>query len=126
MNILICDDESSVLESMCQLPATRKHQIRTVMNGEEALEELKKNDIDLLFLDVLMPGEDGFDVLRQAKKIQPGIIVVMMTGFIVKEKEAQELGVFDYLYKPFDFSKVNWIIDRVAEKRIDQKNVMHN
>ena len=73
------------------------------MSGEEALKTIAEEQPDLALVDVVLPGIDGIEVLRQAKKISPATIVIMMSAYHMVERavEAMKLGAYDYLIKPF-------------------------
>ena len=73
------------------------------------------NDIDLMFMDVKMPGMSGIETFKEIQKIKPRLLVVMMTGYSVDEllKEAFELGAYGVIYKPFDMEEVLSIIEKI-------------
>ena len=85
-------------------------------DGSEALEYLEKNDADLLILDVYMPRMDGFETLRQIRKRQKAIDVIMVTAANDREavEEALRLGIVDYLVKPFTFDRFRMALQKFA------------
>jgi YesN/AraC family two-component response regulator len=98
-----CFDEYEIIESA---------------SGEEALKILKKpNEIDLVVLDVKLPGLDGTEVLREIKKNNPGLGIIILTGFGSKDVvvEALRAGADDYLEKPFDVDAAKKIIENILE-----------
>lgn len=108
VKILIVDDDKSVrtfLENW--LEAKGYQQILSAETGEEALKIIgKEKDINLVFLDIRLPGIDGIEVLRQIKKINKDIGVIMITAFADEEatKAAAQEGAYEYIMKPFDLA----------------------
>jgi len=95
--------------------------------GEEALEKVKEEAPDLALLDIKLPGMDGYEVLEKALKIDEGLIPIMVTAFDEVEKvvKAMRLGAFDYITKPFDFSKVYLSIQKALETSQLKREVKH-
>jgi DNA-binding NtrC family response regulator len=122
MNILVCDDEQSILDSMKQILVSEGHKVTLTKSGDAAIKELQKKSFDMVFMDVLLAGEDGFDILGKIKKKKPNIIVVVLTAYVVREREAEELGVFDYIYKPFTVSRMRQVVKRVQEAKGERKS----
>ena len=83
-------------------------------DGKSALEFLEQHDIDLLILDVFMPQMDGFETLRQIRKKQISVDVIMVTAANDREslEEALHLGIVDYLVKPFTFERFCMALDK--------------
>ena len=105
--ILICDDEEGVRESL-NLILEKDYAISFASNGEEALNYIKKNPVDLLILDIKMPKVDGLEVLREIKSKKPDINIVIATGYQSTEmaQETIKFGVTHYITKPFDKENV--------------------
>ncbi|MFA4844249.1 MAG: sigma-54 dependent transcriptional regulator [Candidatus Margulisiibacteriota bacterium] len=105
--ILIVDDELSIRESFT-LILEGKYQLVTAASGEVALKQVADQQIDLVFLDVRMPGMDGLETLRRIKALDPSVSVVMVTAVneVQKASEAIKAGARDYLIKPFDVSTI--------------------
>jgi len=103
-NVLLVDDEVPFVETMTKRLSKRNLTILKAYNGPEALEVLKQKNVDVVILDVKMPGMDGIEVLREIKKDYPLVEVVMLTGHATIETgiEGMKLGAFDYLMKPCD------------------------
>ncbi len=102
--ILVVDDEAGVV-ALCQRFLTRAgFAVRTAVTAEEALLTLGRAPIDLLLVDVRMPGMDGFELMREARRRQPDLAVVVMTGFGTVETavRALEEGASGLVLKPFD------------------------
>ncbi|MCF8067663.1 MAG: response regulator [Desulfobacterales bacterium] len=102
--ILIVDDEEIFAGNMAKLLITRKYNVTTVHNGEDALLELEKTNFDVVVLDLKMPGMDGLATLKEIKKLGVLTQILMLTGHgsIDSALEAVKLGAYDYLTKPCD------------------------
>lgn len=103
--ILVVDDDENLLGVITKYlkELLTGGEIFGAISGEDALEIIKKHEIDLMITDVFMPGLTGFDLLIEAKKRIPSIKVIMMTGYSTPElhKEAFEKGSVGYIEKPF-------------------------
>ncbi len=102
--ILIVDDEQNVLRAFQEILTTRGHEVVAVRGAEEAMRLLKGAGVDLVILDICLPGMSGLDALAQIRAIQPVLPVIVMTGQGTTDTaiEATKRGAFDYLLKPFD------------------------
>lgn len=103
--ILVVDDEKDILELIDFNLSKNGYKVKTVTSGEEALELIKDNDYDLIILDLMLPGVDGFDLCKiiKADKHRANIPIVMVTA---KAEEADkvaglEIGADHYVTKPF-------------------------
>ena len=102
-------------------------------DGKSALEYLDENEVDLIILDVFMPYMDGFETLRQIRKKQIPVDVIMVTAANEREqlKEGLHLGVVDYLVKPFTFERFKVALDKFIAQvealkdldKVNQKNI---
>jgi len=122
-NVLLVDDEVPFVETMTKRLTKRDLQVTTAFSGAEALEKLgKEAPVEVVILDVKMPGMDGIETLREIKRRHPLVEVVMLTGHATVETaiEGMKLGAFDYLMKPCDMeiliSKVGGAASRKREQ----------
>ena len=117
---LLVDDEEIMIKYLSRFLIKKGFDVTTAMNGNEALEKIKRQDFIVVLLDVLMPGLDGIDTLREMKKIRPLSEVIMLTGHASLQVAMQgmKLGAFDYLIKPFDQDKLIKKLQMACEKRI--------
>ena len=116
--ILLVDDDKEFREEFVQY--FDQYNIIQATNGIEALNILKKpNLIDLILLDVMMPGPKGTDILEDIRKINPDMPIVIQTGFGSKEIVILSLKekVNDYIEKPLNLEKTREIIDKLLEAR---------
>ncbi len=102
--ILVVDDMASQREISCMMLDTLGYKTKAVSSGEEAVEYLKKNTIDLILLDMIMdPGIDGLDAYRKIIEIHPGQKAIIASGFSETDRvrKAQKLGAGKYIKKPY-------------------------
>src|SRR4030042_3589149 len=117
-SILIVDDEAGPRESLRMILKTI-YKIYTAANGKEALALIQKENIDLVTLDLNMPGLSGIDVLKEIKKIRSDVEVIIITGYGTL-KNAQEViryGAGDFISKPFNVADIISIISKSFERR---------
>lgn len=104
--ILVVDDEKEVVDMLQEFLLIKGYTVYTAVNGREALDLVKKVRPHIVLLDIIMPEMDGITVLKEIKKIDPAIGVVMATA--VKDealgKSAIDMGAYDYVVKPFDLN----------------------
>jgi signal transduction histidine kinase len=122
--ILIVDDELGVRES---LRAILQGDCETLMagSGEEALAILKEKPIDVMTLDLKMPGQGGMRVLARARELDPDVEVLIITGYgsFDTAVEGLRLQVFDYLAKPFDCDQVRTLVQKALARREDRRRL---
>ena len=123
LKVLFVDDEIDFLETLMKRMKKRGVDVVGVGSGEQALEYLNQQPVDVIVLDVRMPGIGGINTLREIKKIDPLLEVIMLTGHASIEVaiEGMELGAFDYLMKPADFDELFYKIQDAFKKRTIQK-----
>jgi len=100
--VLLVDDEKDFVESLSQRLQLRNFDVKTALSGDEALDLVREQDFDVIVLDVLMPGKDGIETLREIKTIKPLVHVIMLTGNATVETAiaGMKFGAYDYLMKP--------------------------
>ena len=112
MRVLLVDDEIDFVTTLSNRLGMRDIQTDVVYDGEQALEHVKKQEPDVIVLDLKMPGMYGMEVLRNLSKTNPDIQVVILTGHGTDrdEEESKRLHAFDYLRKPCD---IETLADRI-------------
>jgi len=117
--VLFVDDEIDFLEALLKRMKKRGVDVTGVGSGEEALSFLDTNQVDVVVLDVRMPGMDGIETLREIKKRHPLVEVIMLTGHANLEVaiEGMELGAFDYLMKPMDIDELLYKVEDAYKKK---------
>ena len=127
-NLLLVDDEQSFVEIMSQRLHRRGFIVAYAFSGQEALNRLEPDDsIDVVILDVKMPGMDGIETIRMIKKKRPLVKIIMLTGHATVNSaiEAMKLGAFDYLMKPCDLDELVLKVKEAANrKRIDETKIL--
>lgn len=119
-NVLLVDDETGFVETMTKRLTKRNLSIETAASGPEALEQIKKfSNLEVVILDVKMPGMDGIEALREIKKASPLLEVIMLTGHATVETaiEGMKLGAYDYLMKPCDIDLLLAKVEQAAAKK---------
>ncbi len=118
-NLLIVDDEQSYRQLLTLVFEGGGHQIRTAMNGREALRMLAEEAADVIVSDVKMPDMDGIELLRNVRELSPGTGMIMMTAFASVEtaREAFKLGADDFIQKPFDVEELKIIVKKAIERK---------
>jgi putative two-component system response regulator len=102
--IIVVDDEKSVRTLLQRILAEYNQNVKTAANGQEALEIIDREGIQIVFLDVKMPGMSGIDVLRVLATKPADYCVIMVTAMTDAQTavQAMKLGAYDYIVKPFD------------------------
>jgi len=125
-SILVVDDDVGVRESF-EAVLAKDYDLSFATQGVEALRILSTKDVNLVLLDVRMPGMDGIEVLRRIKEANEhtDVIVVTAVKSLKTAVEAIKLGAFDYITKPFDIHEILALIKRVVEKQELVKEVLY-
>ncbi|MBC7242020.1 MAG: response regulator [Anaerolineae bacterium] len=114
--VLVVDDDQEIGYMFQRLLGGPQTSVTIARDGYEALEMIKAEPYNLIFLDVRLPGMDGVQTLEEIKKLRPDSIVVMMSGYSVEEeiKRAMSLGAQDFIAKPFEDIDEIMTIEEVA------------
>jgi DNA-binding response OmpR family regulator len=106
--ILVVDDEIHVVRLLQKFLTSKAYEVYTATNGLEAIQKVKDVRPHIVLLDILMPGMGGIDTLKEIKKINSKIVVIMVTAVIDEElaKRAIQLGADEYIIKPFDLNYI--------------------
>lgn len=126
--VLLVDDEVPFVETMTKRLTRRELDIISAFSGDEALAQLKAHpNIEVVILDVKMPGMDGIETLTEIKKAHPLKEVVMLTGHATVESaiDGMKKGAYDYLMKPCDIDTlVNKVTEAAARKRRQEEKII--
>ena len=108
IKFLIVDDEPDVVNQVKDLFELRNYAVITATSGEKALELVKKENPNIIILDIRMPGITGMDVLKEVRKNYPKMRVIMLTGVEddATRQMAMGLGASGYLTKPYSYSEL--------------------
>jgi DNA-binding NtrC family response regulator len=118
--VMLVDDEVSLVETLAKRLEKRNVKTIAAFSGEECLETLKANqNLDVIVLDVKMPGMDGIETLKQIKKTSPLTEVIMLTGnaTIQLAIDGMKQGAYDFLMKPCDIEDITSKVKEAAEKK---------
>ncbi|HEX6212970.1 MAG TPA: sigma-54 dependent transcriptional regulator [Methylomirabilota bacterium] len=115
--ILIVDDDEIFLRPLQRTLEVAGYDVLVAPSGEDAMERLKRDDVDLVLTDRRLPGMDGVELVRRVKSEHAEVAAVVMTayGTIGSAVEAMRLGAEDYLVKPFDAGQVLLVVRRAIE-----------
>ncbi len=125
IQVLIVDDQVNTCKSLQAILKKSGYRSEYTLSSEEALRRVQNGHFDIVISDIRMPGMDGMRLLDELKKIQPHLVVIMVTGYatIKSAVEAIQKGAYDYLPKPFTPDEVRVILERAAEKiRLESEN----
>jgi len=125
--ILIVDDEEDLTLGYSKCLSKVGYEVVTAHSGEKALEYLREEIFDLVFLDIRLPKMDGMEVLKYAFEIDPDLIVVMMTahGSVETAVQAMRIGAHDYLMKGFDHEELRVVAKKALEFSKMKREINH-
>jgi len=117
--ILLVDDEAEFIETLGKRLTRRGLSVLLANSGQEALDLIPVKDIDVVVLDVKMPGMDGIEALQKIKALKPDLEVLMLTAHANVEvaMRGMELGAFDYLMKPVELDDLLYKIQDANKKK---------
>lgn len=125
--ILVVDDEASVRELFSGVFAEKDYEVIAAEDGNQALDILKKDNIDVIFLDLKLFGMNGIDLCRQIRETKPVSMIFAITGWapLFEIEECREAGFDDYFEKPLD---MDILLDVVADafKKLDRWKRRYN
>ena len=126
-SILVVDDELGPSESL-RMILKPLYEVHTAADGREALQFIGSEKVDLVTLDLKMPGISGIEVLREIKKLRNDIEVVIITGYgtLANAQDAIRYGAVDFISKPFNVADIVAIISKSFERRnlnLEIKNI---
>lgn len=121
--ILLVDDEKDFVEMLSLRLEEIGEKVDGAYSGRECLEKLGKAVIDVVILDMKMPGMDGIETLQEIKKRFPLVEVIMLTGHGTTETAVQgmKLGAYDYLLKPSNFDELTVKLENARKRRDEQE-----
>lgn len=122
IRLLLVDDEEGYVNVLANRMALRGVDVSKSYSGSEAIKILRRNDFDVAVLDLKMEDMDGLEVLKIFKKMDPELMVIMLTGHGSAQAASDgiSLGAFDYLTKPCDFKE---LLDKVRKAYLERKRL---
>jgi len=124
--IHVIDDEPIIHEVLSQLLTAEGYEVELSSSGEEALEKHSSQTHDVTLLDLLMPGLDGIEVLKNIKRVDPQAVIIIITAYASVESAiaAMKMGAYDYIQKPFKHDELILTIERALEhKSLQDENL---
>jgi DNA-binding response OmpR family regulator len=122
IRVLLVDDEKDFVEMLGLRLEEAGENITPAHSGQECLKVLEQKEIDVVVLDILMPGMDGIATLKEVKRRFPLVEVIMLTGHGTTESAVQglKLGAFDYLLKPAHFGELTAKLESARQRKDEQ------
>ena len=116
-SVLVVDDEDLTLRTISRGLRQEGFDVFTASSGEDGIKSFRQERPDLTLVDIVLPGINGVEVLRQIREADPAAIVIMMSAYHIVDRavEAMKLGAFDYLVKPFQLAGLFATINRATE-----------
>jgi DNA-binding NtrC family response regulator len=128
LNLLVVDDEKAVRESCREAAQINGFNTFVAESAEQAYKLLETQPIDIILLDLKLPGASGLEALREAKKRRPDAAVIIITGYatVASAVQAMKQGAFDYITKPFTLEELRLMLERATDelKKISQRRVL--
>jgi len=114
--ILIVEDDRDLRESLATALRDEGYHAIAAQDADEAIASVKAHKVNIVFMDICLPGMNGVEVYKAIKKIQPAATTVMMTGFFVQDlvNAAISAGAYDIIYKPFTMDDILKVIRKIT------------
>lgn len=116
VNVLVVDDEPNIHRLFSEVLSRRGYRVVGALDGEAALQSLRADSPEVIFLDLKLPGADGTQVLEKIREIEPDIPVILITGYPRDPlvDKAIRMGVFACLVKPFGVTDILTVVEVLA------------
>lgn len=123
MRVLQVEDDATTAAAVKHILEAKGHACDTAESGEDAVEQARSNDYDMILLDLMLPGIDGFEVLRRLQAEEIRIPVLVQSGLIGRDEKVKglSLGVEEFLVKPISAGELSQRLDCVAERQAEAK-----
>lgn len=118
-NVLVVDDEAVFAKTLAERLSIRDCQVTVASSGNEAIDLIQNQSIDVVILDLSLPGMDGIETLKEIKRIRPLTEVIMLTGNATTATAFQglEIGAMDYLTKPCEIESLTELINMALRRK---------
>jgi two-component system, OmpR family, response regulator CpxR len=123
IKVLLVDDEKEFVDALAERLELRDFEVAKAFDGDEAIEKIGNTHVDVVVLDVQMPGKDGIATLHEIKKAKPLVEVIMLTGNATVQTaiEGLQTGAFDYLMKPTETKDLIAKIVLAYKRKVEQE-----
>jgi len=124
--ILVVDDEQDIITGFQRVLEPHQIVVHSATTGEAALESVRENKPDVIFLDLRLPGIDGFQTLKQLREIDSKLLIILMTAYTTTDTviEAMKSGAYDFIGKPFTADKLRETTQQALKVARDMKKVV--
>lgn len=119
IKILVVEDESEACKYMASHLRRKGYEALMANSAEEALPIIKEQNLDLVLLDIYLPGMSGIDLLKLVRSFNPKIKVVIMSGYLwnfLNDPQFKGLGVLEFIEKPMSFSALDSVLEKIARE----------
>jgi len=118
--VLVVDDRTADRDVLSDILTDKGYRVATAADGKEAIRMAGDSHYDIIFMDIKMPGMDGFATFQEIKALNPEARVIFMTGFVVDEslKEALDAGAYPIAYKPLDIENLCALLAQVTAEKV--------
>jgi len=118
INILIVDDDKYIAEILTEIVSDKERAVDVCYDGLNAVENIQNNLYDLIIVDLVMPKVGGLDVLKYAKRANPDVLVIIITGYASLETAvtAVQEGAYDYIRKPCKLDAIRILVENAIDK----------
>jgi DNA-binding NtrC family response regulator len=119
LRVLVVDDDEDICLYLREFLTREGFKVQTVSKPAEALVEIRQGRHQIVLLDVVLPGVEGVELLRQVRAIDSDICVIVMTGYpsVQSAVESMKAAAFDYLQKPFDLEQLRAVMERAIREK---------
>lgn len=120
VRILIVEDEITSREALASILRDCNYEVDTAVDGDDAIEKAKKTSFDIAIIDVVLGELNGVETFKIIKKINPHVVTIMMTAYLVDDlvKDALGNGAHSCIYKPFDIEEVVNLIKKICNQKL--------
>ena len=118
VKILIVDDDKTIAEVLKDCISDSGRSVDVCYDGLDAVESIRNNFYDLIIVDLVIPGKGGLEVLKYAKRTNPDVLVIIITGYASLETAiiAIKEGAYDYIRKPFKLAEIKIVVENAIDK----------
>jgi len=125
IKILIVDDDKTIADILKDLISDTERSVDVYYDGLAAVESIQNNFYDLIIVDLVMPRVGGLDILKYAKKINPDVIVIIITGYASLETAIMAIkeGAYDYIRKPCKLEEIKIAVENAIDRiKLNREN----